>query len=211
MAKNPLGVTRNAHFNLRLKKIESADDIPQRWQGTPIASFIAAHNFDMPVEPSGKPELLIATCIEFRFTPKIPSMYAYVIRRASGRLIGSEFAMVYTMSQGVKHVVLIGHDDCGMTKVSQKRAAMIETLKEQGWSEQRAEEYVAAEAGRYAIEDEVDSLESEFYRLLELFPNIEIAPLFVSLNSHRMYLPSWYLKFLSSAGVSNQSVSEVSQ
>ncbi|HEY9732173.1 MAG TPA: hypothetical protein V6C89_09680 [Drouetiella sp.] len=198
MARNPLGVTQNAHFNLRLKRIENVEDIPQRWQDTPIAALIGAHNFGKPIEPAGKPELLIATCIEFRFTPNIPSMYAYVIRRASGRLIGSEFAMVYTMSQGVKHIVLIGHDDCGMTKVSQKKAAMIQTLQEQGWTAQRAEEYVTNEAGRYAIDDEVDSLESEFYRLREMFPNIEIAPLFVSLNSHKLYLPTWYLAFLSS-------------
>lgn len=204
MAKNPLGVTRNAHFNLRLKKLENVDDIPERWRGTPIAAFIGAHNFDQPIEPSGKPELLIATCIEFRFTPKIPSMYAYVIRRASGRLVGSEFTMVYTMSQGVKHVVLVGHDDCGMTKVCQKRDAMIQTLKEQGWSEKRAEEYVANEAGRYAIDDEVDSLESEFYRLLELFPNVEIAPLFVSLNSHRLYLPTWYMEYLNRSDSARQ-------
>jgi len=144
MPEHPLGVTRNAHFNLRLSKIETAEDIPEHWRGTPIAALIGAHNFDQPIDAAGSPELLIATCIEFRFMPKVPAMYAYLIRRASGRLIG----------------------------------------------------YVSMHAGRYAIEDEVDSLEAEYFRLKSLFKKIELAPLFVSLSSQKLYLPNWYLEHL---------------
>jgi carbonic anhydrase len=196
MPDHPLGVTRNAHFNTRLTKIETIADIPERWRDTPIAALIGAHNFDTPIKATGKPELLIATCIEFRFVPLVPSMYAYVVRRASGRLIGSEFSLLYTLSRGVRHVVLIGHDDCGMTKVSQHKPAMIETLIDQGWDKDRAEEYVTMHAGRYAIEDEVDSLEVEYVRLGRLFKKIELAPLFVSLSSQKLYIPNWYLEHL---------------
>jgi carbonic anhydrase len=193
---HPLGVTKNAHFNLRLTKIARSEDIPERWRDTPIAAFIGAHNFDRPIQATGTPELLIATCIEFRFMPRVPSMYAYLIRRASGRLIGSEFAVLYTLSRGVKHVVLIGHDDCGMTQVSKHKPAMIDTLVEQGWERERADEYVTMHAGRYAIQDEVDSLKAEFFRLSRLFKKIELAPLFVSLASQKLYIPNWYLEHL---------------
>jgi carbonic anhydrase len=196
MPDHPLGVTQNAHFNTRLTKIETVADIPERWRDTPIAALIGAHNFDTAIEPTGNPELLIATCIEFRFVPLVPSMYAYIVRRASGRLIGSEFSLLYTLSRGVRHVVLIGHDDCGMTKVSQHKQAMIETLIDQGWDKDRAEEYVAMHAGRYAIQDEVDSLETEYFRLTRLFKKIELAPLFVSLSSQKLYIPNWYLEHL---------------
>ncbi len=194
MPENPLGVTKNQRFNVRLTKVEKPEDIPERWRGTPIAALIGAHNFDTPLVATGEPELLIATCIEFRFMPKVPAMYAYVIRRASGRLIGAEFPMLYTLSRGVRHVVLIGHDDCGMTQVSKHGPAMIETLIDQGWDKDRAEEYVAMHAGRYAIQDEVDSLEVEYFRLRRLFKKIELAPLFVSLSSEKLYIPNWYLR-----------------
>ena len=193
---DPLGVTRNHRLVTQLKKIEREEEIPERWRGTPIAALIAAHNFDTPITPTGKPELFISTCIEFRFMPKVPAMYSYVVRRASGRLIGSEFSLAYTLSRGVRHVVLIGHDDCGMTQVSHHRPAMIEALVEQGWDRERAEEYVSMHAGRYAIQDEVDSLKREFFRLKRLFKNLELAPLFVSLRSDNLYVPHWYLEHL---------------
>jgi len=206
MPDHPLGVTKNAHFNLRLTKMVTADDIPERWRGTPIAALIGAHNFDQPIAAAGTPELLIATCIEFRFSPKVPSMYSYVIRRASGRLIGAEFPLLYTLSRGVKHVVLIGHDDCGMTKVSQHKQAMIDTLIDQGWDKDRAQEYVTMHAGRYAIEDEVDSLQVEYFRLSRLFKKIELAPLFVSLSSQQLYIPNWYLEHLANPNKSEEAV-----
>lgn len=196
MPDHPLGVTQNAHFNLRLTKIDSVEDIPERWRDTPIAALIAAHNFDTPIEATGLPQLLIATCIEYRYMPKVPAMYAYLIRRANGRLIGAEFPMLYTLSRGVKHVVLIGHDDCGMTKVSHHKPAMIKTLIEQGWDADRADEYVTMHAGRYAIDDEIDSLRTEYFRIKRLFKKIELAPLFVSLASQRLFIPNWYLEHL---------------
>jgi hypothetical protein len=73
---------------------------------------------------------------------------------------------------------------------------MIDCLVEQGWDRERADEYVTMQAGKYAIQDEVDSLESEYFRLSRLFKKIELAPLFVSLSSERLYIPNWYLEHL---------------
>jgi len=193
---DPLGVTQSVKFNTRLTSIDTPEDIPTNWIGTPIADLIGSHNFGTEIKVTGEPRMLISTCIEFRYRPAVPSQYAYVIRRASGRLIGSEFSLVYALSRGVKHVVLIAHNDCGMTQVSLHKPAMIAALVDQGWDAERAEEFVSMHAGRYHIEDEVDSLKREFYRLKRLFKNVEIAPLFVSLSSNRLHIPNWYLDFL---------------
>ncbi|MBP6745523.1 hypothetical protein KA344_09810 [bacterium] len=200
---DPLGVTQSIKFNTRLKAMDTPEDIPAHWLGSPIAELIGSHNFGQKIEVTGEPRMLISTCIEFRYRPAVPSQYAYVIRRASGRLIGAEFALVYALSRGVKHVVLIAHNDCGMTKVTQHKPAMIATLVEQGWDPERAEEFVAMHAGRYHIEDEVDSLKREFYRLKRLFKNVEIAPLFVSLSSNRLHVPNWYLDFVKKPDLGN--------
>ncbi len=193
---DPLGVTQSVKFNTRLTSIDTPEDIPAHWVDTPIADLIGSHNFGIEIKPSGEPRMLISTCIEFRYRPAVPSHYAYVIRRASGRLIGSEFSLVYALSRGVKHLVLIAHNDCGMTQVSQHKPAMIAALVDQGWDAERAEEFVAMHAGRYHIEDEVDSLKREFYRLKRLFKRVEIAPLFVSLSSNRLHIPNWYFDYM---------------
>ncbi|MBX9571336.1 MAG: hypothetical protein K2X77_20740 [Candidatus Obscuribacterales bacterium] len=189
-------VKMDENYRGRLKEFHTKDDIPAEWRDTPIEAFILSQNFGWPVQPSGHPELLISTCIEFRYALPIPRMYAYVIRRASGRVIGSEFSVGYTLSKGVRNLVLIGHNDCGMCKMSENAPGVVAAFVEQGWSKEAAEAYVQKHGTRHAIEDELDSLKDEFMRLKTLFPKINIAPLFVCLHDSRLYLPEWYSKDL---------------
>lgn len=196
MTKEDLRVTRDPRYYGRLSPIEAACDIPDRWKGTPVETLILSQNFGNEIKPSGIPELVIATCIEFRYQPRVPSEFAYIMRRASGRLNGSEFSLAYTMAKGVKHLALVGHNDCGMTKVAENKQAMIDALVDQGWYKDRAEDYVTVNASRYAITDELDSLKNEYFRLRRLFPKLEIAPLFISLATSKLYLPGWYFQML---------------
>ncbi len=199
--KDNLRLTRNPSYDGRVTAIVQPSDIPERWRNSPIESLILAQNFDQEILGSGNPELLLATCIEFRYKPKVPDSFAYILRRASGRLVGSEFSVAYTLAKGVRHVALVGHNDCGMTKVAENKQAMINALVEQGWYPDRAVDYVNMNASRYAIEDELDSLKSEYLRLRRLFHKIEIAPLFLSLANSKLYMPSWYFQMMISGEV----------
>lgn len=175
-----------------LLEIRSREDIPEAWQKTPIESFIMAQNFGWPIDSTGKVELLIATCIEFRYALPVPRMYAYVIRRASGRVIGSEFSVGYTLSQGVRYLVMIGHNDCGMSKVYEKAPSVVQAFVDQGWDRDIAEEYVTKQASRHAISDELEALRTEYIRLNQIFRKLVVAPLFVCLHDSRLYIPKWY-------------------
>lgn len=175
-----------------LTAIETREDIPKEWQNTPIQCLIMSQNFGWPIQSSGKVELLISTCIEFRYALPIPRMYAYVIRRASGRVIGSEFSVGYTLSQGVRYLALIGHNDCGMSKVYEKAPGVVQAFVDQGWSKDVAEKYVQKQAARHAIKDEVGSLKDEYIRLKQIFRKLVIAPLFVCLHDSKLYVPTWY-------------------
>ena len=179
-------------YNESLIEIRSKLDIPEEWQNTPIEAFIMSQNFGWPIQTSGTPELLIATCIEFRYALPVPRMYAYVIRRASGRVIGSEFSVGYTLAKGVKYFVIIGHNDCGMSKVHDMAPLVVDALVEQGWSRKMAEEYVKKHGSRHAIADELVALRDEYIRLRQIFRKLLIAPLFVSLYDSKLYLPKWY-------------------
>lgn len=172
--------------------IRSRDDIPEEWRGTAVEAFIMSQNFGWPIQASGKPELLITTCIEFRYSLPMPRMYAYVIRRASGRVIGSEFSVAYTLAKGVKNLMMIGHNDCGMCKVEESKPSLVNALVEQGWDRQMAKMYVDKHGNRHAIKDELGALRDEFVRIRKLFPRMLIAPMFVSLFDSKLYLPKWY-------------------
>lgn len=179
-------------YKKSLIEFESGLDIPEEWKNTPIEAFIMSQNFGWPIQTTGNPQLLIATCIEFRYALPVPRMYAYVIRRASGRLIGSEFSVSYTLAKGVRHVVMIGHNDCGMCKVPEMTPLVVDTLVEQGWNRALAEEYVKKHGSRHAIGDELDALKEEYCRLLTIFRKVSIAPLFINLYDSKLYLPKWY-------------------
>jgi carbonic anhydrase len=179
-------------YRVALLEMTSRMGIPEEWHGTPIEAFIMSQNFGWPVQTSGKPELLIATCIEFRYALPVPRMYAYVIRRASGRVIGSEFSVGYTLAKGVRHMVMIGHNDCGMAHVDEAAPKVVEAFIAQGWSPEMAEAYVKKHGARHRIEDELEALKIEYIRLRRIFRNLVIAPLFVCLYDSKLYLPKWY-------------------
>lgn len=191
-----LRVTTDPRYHGRLVPIEKEVDIPDRWRESPIETLILSHNFEKEIETTGEPQLIIVTCIEFRYQPRVPASFSYIIRRASGRLVGSEFSLAYVLAKGVRHMALVGHNDCGMTKVAEYKGAMTDALVEQGWYRDCAEEYINQNAARYAITDEVDSLKREYLRLRRLFKKLEIAPLFLSLANSKLYLPGWYLQML---------------
>jgi carbonic anhydrase len=184
------------YYKDKLFEIKFSMDIPRHWAGTPVELFIQSQNFGYPLEPHEEPQLLIAACMEFRFALAVPSMYAYVIRTAGGRLIGAEFAVGYVLARGVKYLLLIAHNDCGMTKVLQYEPHIVEALVQQGWSQAYAEEYVRSQAEHFAIKDELEGLEQEYYRLKQLFQNITVAPLFLNLADKHVHIPLWYHEHL---------------
>jgi len=188
----PLAIDLDPRYHGRLVDIETPKHVPEYWKGTPVENLLLAQNFNKKIDAAGRPELLIATCIEFRYALPIPSMYAYVIRRASGRLIGSEFSLAYVLSRGVDYVVMIGHNDCGMTKVPEAASAMADALVREGWHRDRAEEFIRYQSARYKMEDELSALEHEYIRLRRLFKRVRFAPLFVCLADQKLYIPKWF-------------------
>ena len=202
-----LSATQSSKFGTRLMQIKEREDLPDNWLSTPIEDFVAAHNFEKPIKSSGVPKLLLVSCIEFRFVPEVPRNFSYVIRTAGGRVShmpGFEFALAYILANGVRHIVTVGHNDCGMTKVNVFKPRLVAALIEQGWEEGQAHDFIEENAQRFEMSDEIDSLEFEFIRLKSLFKKVEIAPLFVSLASNRLHLPKWYARYASDRKFKNK-------
>jgi len=88
------------YYRDKLHEIRFSMDIPKRWAGTPIEAFIPVANFGYPLEAHEEPQLLIVSCIEFRFALAVPAMYAYVIRSAGGRCLARNCAWLCSFSRG---------------------------------------------------------------------------------------------------------------
>ena len=74
---------------------------------------------------------------------RIPENFAFIIRSGGANLRYSEFKVSYAIAVGrVLHIALIGHNNCGMVNLHDRRTAFIEGLAENaGWDKARAEEH----------------------------------------------------------------------
>ena len=192
-----IGVHSDPKFKDKLVELLSSADIPARWIGTPIEQFVQAQNFGYPLHPQNRPQVLIVTCMEYRYSMPVPSNYAYIIRTPGGRLINQELALGYVMFRGVTNILLIAHDDCGMTHLVEHQCEIVNALVEQGWNRHKTQEWVKSEIAKLAVKDELDALEQEYHRLKSQFKNVHVAPLFLTLSDKRVYLPKWYHEFIS--------------
>jgi len=193
---NFIGIHSDPKYDHNLCELLSSVDIPARWRGTPIEQFIQAQNFGYPLHPQTRPQMLIASCMEFRYSMPVPAGYAYIIRTPGGRLIGSELAIGYVLTKGVTNILLIAHNDCGMTHLVEKGPEIIEAFVNQGWSRARAEQFVHEQTAKLAVKDELDALQQEYHRLKSLFKNVHVAPLFLTLSDKRVYIPRWYQEMI---------------
>jgi carbonic anhydrase len=194
-----IGINSDPKYQGKIVEIMSSAEIPERWRGTPIEHFIQAQNFGYPLHPRPTPQVLIVSCMEFRYSLPVPANYAYVIRTPGGRLVGSELALGYVLYKGVSNILLIAHSDCGMAHLHEHSAGITQALISQGWETEKAREYVKVEIERQGVKDELDALEQEYHRLKKLFNSVHIAPLFLTLSDKRVYIPMWYKQLIAQA------------
>lgn len=192
-----IGINSDPKYQDKLIELLSTADIPARWRGTQIEQFIQAQNFGYPLHPQPSPKVLIVSCMEFRYSLPVPANYAYVIRTPGGRLIGAELAVGYVLYRGVTEILLIAHNDCGMTHLVEHSGDIVQSFVDQGWSRSMAELFVSKQTDALAVKDELDALEQEYHRLKSLFKNVRVAPLFLTLSDKRVYIPKWYHYFIS--------------
>lgn len=173
----------------RILSIASGDDILPSYRNTPVARLIEYHNLGRPFDQYDKAQLLVGMCMDNRKHLHIPDNFAYIIRSGGANLRYSEFKISYAIAVGrVRHIVLIGHDNCGMVNIIARKKEFIDGLVETaGWEKERAEEHFMHFAPMYEIENEVDFILSEAIRLRLKYPGITIAPMFYLVDDDRLY------------------------
>jgi carbonic anhydrase len=164
----------------RLVEVKSQEDIFPQYLGTPIEWLLRYHCLGEPQpESTGQPHLFIAMCIDNRKRLNIPPEFAYILRTAGTRLLGNEFELSFAIAiGGVSTIALIGHTQCGMTKVLEQRDQFISGLVNRGGvTPEIASEHFDASAPRYAITSPVDSILHKAKVVQKVLPDVLVAPL----------------------------------
>jgi carbonic anhydrase len=164
----------------RLVEVKSREDIFPEYLGTPIEALLRYHCLKEPLpESTDVPQIFIAMCIDHRKSLTIPHDFAYILRTAGTRLLGNEFELSYAIAVGgVSTIALIGHTQCGMTRVLEQRDQFICGLVERGGvTPEVASEHFDASAPRYAITSPVDSILHKAKVVQKVLPDVLVAPL----------------------------------
>ena len=161
------------------------EDIPDEFRDTPIGLLIEYQNFHRPFEEFTQAQLLVGMCMDHRKHLHMPDNFAFIIRTGGANLRYSEFKVSYAIAVGgVKHIALIGHDNCGMVGVADRKQLFIEGLvRNAGWTAEAAEEHFLQAAPIFEIGNEVDFLVSEAARLRLRYPKVKVMPMRYSIES----------------------------
>lgn len=174
----------------KLIPIQTIDDIPTEYRKTPIGLLLEYHNLNKTMDTYNKAELLIGMCMDNRKHIHIPDNFAFIIRSGGANLRYSEFKVSYAIAIAqVKHIALIGHNNCGMVNLISRKNEFINGLVETaGWERERAEEHFMHFAPMFEIENEIDFILSETKRLRNRYPKITIAPMQYLVEDNNLYL-----------------------
>src|SRR3989304_8269258 len=116
--------------------------------------------------------------MDYRIHFQIPKNFAYVLRLAGANLRHREFDLACVLAfAGIRHVCLVGHTDCAMESLNEKREAFISGLQKMGgWSKSRAELEFGLFAPRLAIPNVVGFILFEGAWRGRRFPGLPVAP-----------------------------------
>ncbi len=174
----------------KLISINSTDDILPVYRDTPIGLLLEYHNLGLPFEIYDKAQLLVGMCMDNRKHLHMPDNFAFIIRSGGANLRYSEFKVSYAIAVGqIRHIALIGHNNCGMVNIIARKKEFIKGLVETaGWEEDRAEDHFMHFAPMFEIGNAIDFILSEAKRLRLRYPNIQIAPLYYLVENNKLYL-----------------------
>lgn len=174
----------------RLVEIATAEDIFPEYRQTPIGLLLEYHNLNRPFDSYDKAQLLIGMCMDNRKHLTIPDNFAFIIRSGGANLRYSEFKVSYAIAVGnVKHIALVGHNNCGMVNLISRKEQFIEGLvNNAGWNKEKADEHFMNFAPMFEIGNEIDFVISETIRLRLRYPMITIVPMLYQIDDSRIYL-----------------------
>ncbi len=172
-----------------LINLTSVKDLPVEYQNTPIADLVAYHNLDSDYQEYERATLLALMCMDHRKALQVPKNFCYIMRDGGANLKASMFKVSFALSVGgVRHIAIIGHNNCGMVGLHTKKETFIRGLIEMGWDKNKANEHFNSYAPEFEIGSEIDFTLSEARRLRLEYPSVTVAPFLYKVEDSKLYL-----------------------
>ncbi|PLW92593.1 MAG: carbonic anhydrase [Marinilabiliales bacterium] len=170
--------------------IEKITDIPAKYENTPIEKLLKYHNFRQQGKRYQKAEILLGMCMDNRKQLCLPDNFAYMIRNGGADMKYNEFKISYAIAVGgLSHMALIGHTDCAMVNLHERKDKFVDGLiRHGGWEKEVATKHFEEMAPQYEIHNEVEFTLKEAGRLQELYPSLTIVPMLFKLEDRKLYL-----------------------
>ena len=109
--------------------VNKESDIFPEYRNNPIGLLLEYHNLNKRFCAYEQPQMLIGMCMDNRKNLWIPENFAYIIRSGGANLFYHEFQVSYAIGVGgIQHIALIGHNNCGMVKLEDRKDEFV-----QGW------------------------------------------------------------------------------
>ncbi|MBU0474120.1 MAG: carbonic anhydrase [Bacteroidetes bacterium] len=174
----------------KLINILTADDILTEYRETPIGLLLEYHNLNRDYQTYSEAQMLIGMCMDNRKHLHMPDNFSFIIRSGGANLRHSEFKVSYAIAVGgVKHIAIIGHNNCGMVNLKSRKDIFINGLvNNAGWNKDDAIAHFKASEPIFEIDNEIEFVLSEVIRLRKRYPKIKVAPMFYNVDDNRLYL-----------------------
>lgn len=173
----------------KLVAVNHPDDIFELYRNSPLQKMLEYHNLGFEFDSYTNAELIAATCMDNRVKLKLPENFAYILRTGGANTQNNQFHISYAIAVGkVNHFALIGHNDCGMVSLDNRKERFIEGLRNiAGWNRKSAVEHFGQSAPDFEIEDEIEFVLREVIRLRKTYPQITVAPFMYLVEDNRIY------------------------
>ena len=170
--------------------VTQLSDIPAEYRNTPIGKLLEFQNLGRETEAYDKAEILLGMCMDNRKSLNLPENFAFVIRNGGADMKYCEFKISYAVAVGeLSYMALIGHTDCAMVNLHERKDTFVKGLIEYGgWSPDAAKAHFDEMSPQYEIHHETEFALKETERLRKLYPALAIVPMLYKIEDRMLYL-----------------------
>lgn len=174
----------------KLLPVQNLSDIPEKYLNTPIQKLLEFQNLNLTSEAFDKAEILLGMCMDNRKSLNLPDNFAFVIRNGGADMKYCEFKISYAVAVGgLRYMALIGHTDCAMVNLHERKDTFVKGLIEYGgWSPDAAKTHFEEMAPQFEIHHETEFALKETERLSKLYPALTIVPMLYKIEDRKLYL-----------------------
>jgi len=170
-----------------LRPVFTADDVLEPYRGTPVEALILAQNLGQHFEAPGTIDFAVATCIDPRVRLALPEGCAYLVRSA-GVNVKNEGSFLFgymSLMMGIRHIALIAHEDCAMTRLKGTRSEFVTRLAEKsGADADSVGSFFDSHSEYWHVDDEIETVRRHAAEIqARVGDEVVVAPLYYSLDN----------------------------